>query len=910
MKRINLSKEKIRYIALGDSISEGYNGKFTFAFAGTMKKNGNITGSSWPAFLARNLQKIDKNILEYYENFAMSGTRPEDWNYFLGVKGSKYNYQNSVDKINYSLWLNEMKDNPERKRIKKQFKNFGKKTQSDFDYLIEKIKIANLITINIGANYVIPKIPVDAFFESILTQSDPWAFLKKSILKTVKGIEQDIFRMVERIKEINNKTLIYLVGYNKMFGPFWEILDQLLIKINLNEKVIEFCYDQINESLKKCAQKTGVYFISPNNKKFWKEHSYMMSNVFYEAHPTVFGYKKIAQDVLAKMSLSNSFFQDKKEKNISKLKTFNPKYIKEDYQLFENGLDFTKIKISDDELIKQIYGENDEILFKTSKIEESFKSLERELHFEQTLDPKNDPNKHLNASIKRSIFIIANSLQINFNKKSIEDFNDLIEAEYFNNFVLKTNIFSIVGNRIQKKVDNHFKKTSQSLTPQEFLKILIDEALNFELIFWVLVEFAKFWTEEKNKKLIELKKKIYEIFKELLKQNRVNNFIKNINEKIINYLFYNKIKIKLDNLYIKEIVDYLTNEIDLYELCWLIFEFYFNSIDKIKIIKNSSELINLILKDKKINEWIYKNLRQAISSVKISPNTASQINRYLNIEDTKENRQKITLFFEIILKILVREKDVFINMIINSFKYFIQNKRESIELQDIIEFLLKSDKKDFWSKLSNIKINKLSLNEFNILVDGFNLIFDNLTYDGKIYQSILELTNPDDLLNKDGDKLKLINLLKFLDKLHRMKKPMSDFSNLLISNYYVSSDKTKENKYYKLFFRILLTSILISRQLFQKNIKKNIFMGGKISIVRILFQISGYKNGKNEAIDNLMLDMFKENRNYQLIMKSDKFTSNQVLRMVYFLDEFEPKNAKENNNKKTILEILKKGYIN
>lgn len=123
-------------------------------------------------------------------------------------------------------------------------------------------------------------------------------------------------------------------------------------------------------------------------------------------------------------------------------------------------------------------------------------------------------------------------------------------------------------------------------------------------------------------------------------------------------------------------------------------------------------------------------------------------------------------------------------------------------------------------------------------------------------------------------------------------------------------NKTKENKYYKLFFRILLTSILVSRQLFQKNIKKNIFMGGKISIVRILFQISGYKNGKNEAIDNLMLDMFKENGNYQLVMRNDKFAENQVLKMIYFLDKLELENEKEIDNTKRVFDLLKKGYIN
>ena len=158
MKKIDLSKEKIRYVALGDSISEGYNNRYNFAYAGKMNENKVISGTSWPSFLARNIQKINKNFLESYENFAISGSRPEDWNYFLGVNNKKYNYLNSEKKINYAIELNELASNPERKRLKKQFKNFGKQKLSDFDYFIKQIKEANLITLNIGANFLIPKI--------------------------------------------------------------------------------------------------------------------------------------------------------------------------------------------------------------------------------------------------------------------------------------------------------------------------------------------------------------------------------------------------------------------------------------------------------------------------------------------------------------------------------------------------------------------------------------------------------------------------------------------------------------------------------------------------------------------------------------------------------------------------------
>ena len=74
--------------------------------------------------------------------------------------------------------MNELKNNPERRRLKKQFKNFGKKSRNDFEYLISKIVLANLITINIGANFIIPRIPIDRIIEITINYPDPLLELK------------------------------------------------------------------------------------------------------------------------------------------------------------------------------------------------------------------------------------------------------------------------------------------------------------------------------------------------------------------------------------------------------------------------------------------------------------------------------------------------------------------------------------------------------------------------------------------------------------------------------------------------------------------------------------------------------------------------------------------------------------
>ena len=158
--------------------------------------------------------------------------------------------------------------------------------------------------------------------------------------------------------------------------------------------------------------------------------------------------------------------------------------------------------------------------------------------------------------------------------------------------------------------------------------------------------------------------------------------------------------------------------------------------------------------------------------------------------------------------------------------------------------------------------------------------------------------------------MKIMKLLKFLDKLSKTKRFMSNLCNKLITSYYASNSKDKtKNLYYKTFFRLMLISLFVLRQLFQKNIDKNYFMDKRISIVRILFQIAGYKHGKNASTDNLMLDMFNETGNYDLIMDNNDSKQN-VLKPLHIIYSLDKNSNKENNDKsKLILEILKKGYI-
>lgn len=896
MKKIDLSKEKIRYVALGDSISEGYNNRYNFAYAGKMNENKVISGTSWPSFLARNIQKINKNFLESYENFAISGSRPEDWNYFLGVNNKKYNYLNSEKKINYAIELNELASNPERKRLKKQFKNFGKQKLSDFDYLIKQIEKANLITLNIGANFLIPKIPIDDITKLLIDNKfSPDQVLEK-VRKIIFSVEKDVIVLLKRIKELNPSALVYLVGYNKLYGPFWEAIDHFFNRINLGLNLVEICYDELNNSLKKCSKEVGVYFISTNNKEFWKENNYMLANIFYDIHPTIFGYKKIAQDVLAKISLPNLFYQQ----NYESIPTFNLNYYLSDKDCFENGLIFSNINIDEKKIINEIYGSKNEILFKKTLIEIGAEFLETNLLFGQNLEDKEQENS-LSISFKQSIFTLLNSLGIELNNELQKNLNKLFSEKQFKKFIEKTNLLSIIVNKIQNKLDDYYALNKKELDYKQLINLFFEVVLDFKFLGWVLKEYSSFRTKEQNQSLQDNKKIILKIVNDLLSKETVNNLFKNIIVDLLEYSFINILKLHINRNILTSFVNNMFSKNNINELINVVLDFYFSSVDDIKKINNFEKFLTLFFNDKKIKKFIEKNVFIILKTIEVSDDTYKELMIKFNIKITNENFKIMKSFFSTLLDIF-KNNIFYSNLLTKLFINLFINKNQLTSLQNVIDFLFECSNKECWSEISKFKISKLDKNKFNNLIKGMNLLFDNIDKNGLIFNNLIKLTNPKNVINQNG-KFNKIVLIKYFDRLSHLKKPLNDFTNLLISDY-VLKNKDKNNIYYKTLFRTLLLSLLVLRQLFQKNISINIFIGRKLSIVNYVYKMFGFKNGKNKNIDDLLLNMFYQKGNYNLniINKNNK----NIFWLILTLDW--DKHLEETNNKK-IFNLLKNGFF-
>ena len=203
----------------------------------------------------------------------------------------------------------------------------------------------------------------------------------------------------------------------------------------------------------------------------------MLANIFYDIHPTIFGYKKIAQDVLAKISLPNLFYQQ----NYESIPTFNLNYYLSDKDCFENGLIFSNVNIDEKKIINEIYGSKNEILFKKTLIEIGAEFLETNLLFGQNLEDQEQENS-LSISFKKSIFTLLNSFGIELNNELQKNLNKLFSEKEFKKFIEKTNVLSIVVNKIQNKLDDYYALNKKELDYKQLINLFFEVVLDFKFL--------------------------------------------------------------------------------------------------------------------------------------------------------------------------------------------------------------------------------------------------------------------------------------------------------------------------------------------------------------------------------------------------------------------------------------------
>ncbi|AJR12009.1 Prolipoprotein p65 [Mesomycoplasma dispar] len=134
---------KVNYLAIGDSVTSGFNQDTYQDFQGKMDQNGNVSGQSYPAFFAYYLQKLKKDSLVSFDNLAFSGTTVKNWLHLINPQ--KY----PDGKISDNSLASGYSTNETLSDVEKVFGKFDKSSYPEF---IEKIKKANFLTMTLGAN--------------------------------------------------------------------------------------------------------------------------------------------------------------------------------------------------------------------------------------------------------------------------------------------------------------------------------------------------------------------------------------------------------------------------------------------------------------------------------------------------------------------------------------------------------------------------------------------------------------------------------------------------------------------------------------------------------------------------------------------------------------------------------------
>ncbi|MDQ0514041.1 lysophospholipase L1-like esterase [Mycoplasmoides fastidiosum] len=351
-------QHRIRYVALGDSITAGYNGDLagidTSGDFDTTARN--ITGWSYPSYFASYIEQTQPGLIGSYHNLGLSGSTIDDWLYLLGDTVSGYRPENRFNLFNSLKEENKKYENPYQNRFDTYFgQGVDAFKQKGFTESLKKIKAANLITIALSANDFFNKFNfANLFGKTNLTQ------LGQQINLVVEEIETNYIKLVNKLQSLNPQATIVLVNYPQPLLRLTHLINQELAKTFKNQGLktnnyLEFFFDSINQIPRgvytKLTNKNKVNFVSVFNPTFWKQHSKELTHNLFDIHPTKYGQKQIGLELFLKLSLDQTQIKSHDEENpTGELKKLNPfwamdeQYLIQDLGTFRQFLKFDSEK--------------------------------------------------------------------------------------------------------------------------------------------------------------------------------------------------------------------------------------------------------------------------------------------------------------------------------------------------------------------------------------------------------------------------------------------------------------------------------------------------------------------------------------------------------------------------------------
>ncbi|PZW00614.1 hypothetical protein [Metamycoplasma auris] len=627
-------KGEVKYLAIGDDYALGHNNAKNAQIKNHLDpKSNQVLGVSYASYLANAIisLKDESTFLKEYNNFGLINSNIEDWLYLLD--------------------LNNNKTDLHFERTKKVNQNLGAiNANLSKNELIKDLKNANLLSISLGFNDLFNKEELlNLLFNQIDDSKELLKKLDEKIEKRLKSIETNYLKLIDEIKKVNQTININLTGY---LVPFLH-----LQKTENNKDIAKFLKqttNKLNEIISKIAKEKEVNFYSFVNEELIISNITDFSLDFLSFLPSKNAYKKLAQDIFAKMAIS-------KEKYNLLFSSAN----KSDHKV---ALLFSKLP----ETIKAtIFGINDS----------SNGAYNMRYTFENFDQNQEIINSEKSGSSIESL-LVEHSINLDSMKKS--EIKDLLIG-----------LFGVVGFN-NKDFYSLIEKLLENENELELLKKLIKQILGSETF--------KLLLKKSNAKILEL----------IEKQSHHNTSLEQIRNQGANALddksiVFNLIKDILNDKFLenKEILTFLKTNLP--KIIRSIFgntlinklfigplkQIFFNKVDKNLLDNEINKIIdqistNLLDKSKR-NKYFAKNDFSLFVKELLIDIEEKHINLYALVLDSI--RKNSSLFDKVVVEILNSLDELYKikhQNKVDDVKYFIKSLLESVGLN-------KLKNKDEWS---------------------------------------------------------------------------------------------------------------------------------------------------------------------------------------------------------------------
>lgn len=750
---------KVNYLALGDSISAGFDSQLPQDYPGELKDNV-LSGLSFPTYIASFIQASAKDKLASYNNLAKSNSTFKHWNALL----------------TYDKKTIDSKTKEELQRVF-ETKDLVKKQKELKDLIFQ----SNLITVTLGANDFMDalldgvfKVKILDLIETIKSKKLNYSQLVILANNTLKDVfdklESSETLFINEIKKINPKVNLNIIGYPMPLTFLSSLIDsklQLKDSDDVSFSVSKLVLDLLNNKLKYTANENNTYFINPFQQSFWNKNLKTVAPMLFDIHPGAFGYKKMAMDLFIKLMLPSRNITELNKNKIS----WDNAFLQSDTDSFLYQLEYEKPF----DVVKKVLSDNPDEFFKTKD--------KLYLEHEKEFNIQNYNNRVLNADIFKNVLfdkLFSSLFESDFYKeidpdKSLYNFlhdnNDKnikeIKRWYQDGKFIANFLFDVQKQFYDTDWDKDGYPGAVKYKFDYLLTSFKEQAIKEDRIINIITSLCKLDCVKNQK--ADLKNIITMLVQNFIKHNftveSINKIIEPIyNDKIAKYIskndLVNLIKIVVNSEEIKTIIGDL-------------FINFVNESDKYANAKTFKDLWNIFINNDK-NQKAIRDFFKLISNSLIKDNEFKQIvsrvvsnlkNVYPEIFKNVNQNEVVKLVYQLLTMVPEIDQNynivgILANKLIDEWKLHGIKKADYKEVFKNVgkEFKDKFDKDHYQENVlkllkilakndptSSVKLSDFKDTIVQLLVNGINYVGDKKD----LIKNML-----DNLYQKHADKLK------------------------------------------------------------------------------------------------------------------------------------------------------------